>query len=153
MSGLEQIAYDNALRALDKQERALEELRARTGVLLAAASLAFSVLGGRAFVDDRPVTLVAAAALAALASAFVASLSVLMPRPFVFAIAGPLVYEQYYKAHDDPAEIHRQMVYDLHRFWKSNDALFRQVARAFHLAVWSLVVEALTLTASATGIF
>lgn len=75
MSDLEQIAYDNAIRALYKQEKLLEELRARTGVLLAAASLAVSLLGGRAFDDLRPV-LVLAAALTAFALAFVASLFV-----------------------------------------------------------------------------
>lgn len=38
----EQLAYEAALRSLDKQERLLEELRARTGVLLAASSIAAS---------------------------------------------------------------------------------------------------------------
>lgn len=45
---LENIAFASAERALDKQEKLLEELRARTGVLLAAASLAASFLGARA---------------------------------------------------------------------------------------------------------
>jgi len=40
---LEQIAYDAALRALDKQEAVVAELRARSGVLLAAASVAVSL--------------------------------------------------------------------------------------------------------------
>jgi hypothetical protein len=51
VSDLERIAYESAVRALDKQETVLEELRARTGVLLAASSLAASLLGGRAFDD------------------------------------------------------------------------------------------------------
>jgi len=38
----EQLAYEAAQRALDKQERLLEEMRSRTGLLLAAASLAAS---------------------------------------------------------------------------------------------------------------
>jgi hypothetical protein len=42
---LERLAYDAALRALDKQERLVEELRARTRVLLAASSLVVSFLG------------------------------------------------------------------------------------------------------------
>jgi hypothetical protein len=42
---LEKLAYDSALRALDKQEKVLEELRARTGILLATSSLAASFLG------------------------------------------------------------------------------------------------------------
>src|SRR5437870_1509368 len=40
----ERLAYETALRGLDKQEELLRELRSRTGVLLAAASLAASFL-------------------------------------------------------------------------------------------------------------
>jgi len=39
---LERLAYESSLRALDKQEQLLAELRARTGLLLAASSLAAS---------------------------------------------------------------------------------------------------------------
>ena len=46
--GLEQLSYDLALRTLAQQERVLEELRARTGVLLTATAVVASFLGGRA---------------------------------------------------------------------------------------------------------
>lgn len=45
----EKLAYEAALRSLDKQERLLEEMRARTGVLLAASSVAITLLGQKAF--------------------------------------------------------------------------------------------------------
>jgi hypothetical protein len=45
----ERLAFEAAQRALDKQERLLEELRSRTGLLLAVASLAASFLGREAF--------------------------------------------------------------------------------------------------------
>jgi hypothetical protein len=38
MGDLERIAYESAVWALDKQEKVLEELRARTGILLGASS-------------------------------------------------------------------------------------------------------------------
>jgi hypothetical protein len=41
----EKLAYEEAVRGLDKQETLLEALRARTGVLLAASSIATSFLG------------------------------------------------------------------------------------------------------------
>jgi hypothetical protein len=44
----EKLAYEAALRGLDKQEGLIEELRTRTGVLLAASSLAASFLGQQA---------------------------------------------------------------------------------------------------------
>ncbi|MBS1886948.1 MAG: hypothetical protein JSU06_07135 [Actinobacteria bacterium] len=55
--GLEKLAYESALRALDKQERLVGELRARAGVVLAASSLAVSFLGGRALGGPGPVGL------------------------------------------------------------------------------------------------
>jgi hypothetical protein len=48
----ERLAYDASLRSLDKQEQLLNELRARTGLLLAASSLAASFLGRPAVDDD-----------------------------------------------------------------------------------------------------
>jgi hypothetical protein len=44
---LAQLSYDAALRALDLQERAVEQLRARTGILLAASSLTTSMSAPR----------------------------------------------------------------------------------------------------------
>jgi hypothetical protein len=41
-------AYDLALRAIEQQERRLNELRSRTGTLIAAASVAASLLGSQA---------------------------------------------------------------------------------------------------------
>jgi hypothetical protein len=62
----ERLAYEAAQRALDKQERLLEELRSRTGLLLAAASLAASFLGREAFARDPKRGLAALAVLAFL---------------------------------------------------------------------------------------
>lgn len=151
VSGLEQIAYDNAMRALDKQERVLEELRARTGVLLAAASLAVSLLGNSAFEGPRPVAVVAVA-LAAFFVTFAASLFVLVPRQFVFALEGTRVYEELFAFRDDPAEVHRLLAYDMERFWAENDERITPARRALHIAAWSLGVEMLALTALAAGI-
>jgi hypothetical protein len=50
---LEQLAYDLGLRALGQQERVLEELRARTGILLAATAFTASFLGGRSLAATR----------------------------------------------------------------------------------------------------
>lgn len=151
MSVLEQIAYDNAIRALDKQEKVLEELRARTGVLLAAASLAVSLLGGRAFDDHGPVVLLVVA-LAAFVLSFAMSLIVLWPRRFVFDIDGPLVYERLYDVRHDTAEIHRTLAYQLQRFWNGNNALLAPVERAFRIAASSLVVEVIALAVLAADI-
>jgi hypothetical protein len=64
----EKLAYEAALRGLDKQEGLLEELRTRTGVLLAASSLAASFLGQQAFQNPNPRGLAITALVAFVAS-------------------------------------------------------------------------------------
>ena len=44
----EELAYSEALRAIESQERMLNELRSRTGILLTGASIVTSLLGARA---------------------------------------------------------------------------------------------------------
>lgn len=151
MSDLEQIAYDNAMRALDKQEKLLDDLRARTGVLVAAASLAVSLLGDSAFQDPRPV-LVVIVALAAFLLTFAASLYVLLPRQLVFALEGARIYEELFALRDDPAEVLRFLAYDMERFWTENGTRIAPAERAFHIAAGSLAVEMLALTVLAAGI-
>lgn len=46
-SALATLSYQAAVRALDLQERAVDQLRSRTGTLLAATSLTASFLGGQ----------------------------------------------------------------------------------------------------------
>src|SRR2546423_8559833 len=46
-SVLAELSYDAGLRGLELQERGLEQLRARTGILLAASSLTASFLGAQ----------------------------------------------------------------------------------------------------------
>jgi hypothetical protein len=47
-TSLSRLAYEPSLRAVGQQEAVLNELRSRTGTLLAASSLVVSFLGSRA---------------------------------------------------------------------------------------------------------
>jgi hypothetical protein len=102
----ERLAYEAAQRALDKQERLIDELRSRTGLLLAAASLAASFLGREAFSGD-PKAGLAIIALVAFLVAVAASVYVLLPKgeKFVFALVGAGLYEGLYEIKDDLAEV------------------------------------------------
>ena len=115
----ERPAYEAAQRALDKQERLIDELRSRTGLLLAAASLAASFLGREAFADD-PKRWLAVLALVAFLVAVGASVYVLTPKSgkFVFALVGSGLYEGLYEVKDDLAAVYRRLAYDLDRFWR-----------------------------------
>lgn len=93
----EKLAYEAALRGLDKQEGLLEELRTRTGVLLAASSLAASFLGQTAFQNPNPRGL-AITALFSFVASIAASVFILLPKTnLIFSEAGAGLYEGLYR--------------------------------------------------------
>jgi hypothetical protein len=148
---LERIAYELAVRALDKQERVLEELRARIGIVLGASSLVVSLLGGAAFDGPRSILLLAVA-LAAFVISLGASLVVLLPREgLVFSLNGPGAYERLYDFRDDVDELHRRLAYELQRFWERNDRRLAPVRRAFRVAAYALAAEVVALLVLASG--
>lgn len=144
----EELAYEAAERALDKQERLLDELRSRTGLLLAAASLAASFLGREAFSRDASAVLGTVALLAFLL-AMGASVYVLLPKTnkFVFALTGVGLYEGLYAVKDDLPEVYRRLAYDLARFWDDNDMELQRLFGAFRIAAVALSVEVIVLVA------
>ena len=144
----ERLAYEAALRALDKQERLIDELRNRTGLLLAAASLAASFLGREAFAGH-PKRGLAILALVAFLLAVGASVYVLLPKTgkFVFAMVGAGLYEGLYELKDDLGEVYRRLAYDLDRFWDDNDVELQKLFSAFRLAAVGLSAEIVILIA------
>lgn len=144
----ERLAYEAALRALDKQERLIDELRSRTGLLLAAASLAASFLGREAFAGH-PKRGLAILALVAFLLAVGASVYVLLPKTgkFVFAMVGAGLYEGLYELRDDLGEVYRHLAYDLDRFWDDNDVELQKLFRGFRLAAVGLSAEIVILIA------
>lgn len=150
-AGLARVAYDASLRALDKQEALLDELRSRTGILLAASSLATSFLGREAFGASGSGFLIAVA-LAAFIVSIAASVYVLLPKnDLVFSLVGSHVFERLYAFADDEPEVHRRLAYDLDRFWDANDRKMQRLFWAFRLAALGLVVEILALAALLSG--
>jgi hypothetical protein len=141
----EKLSYEAALRSLDKQEAYVEELRARTGVLLAASSLAASLLGQQAFRGSNPRILVIVALLAFFVS-IVTAVFVLLPKQnLIFAEKGVRLYEGLFAVREDLPEAYRRLAYDLDRFWKSNDAKIQRLVRAFAVGATALIVEILAL--------
>jgi hypothetical protein len=143
----EKLAYEAALRGLDKQEGLLEELRTRTGVLLVASSLAASFLGQQAFQNPSPRGL-AIVALSAFVLSIAASVFILLPKKdLIFAEAGAGLYEGLYPFRDDMPEVYRRLAYDLDLFWDSNDKKIKWLTRAYTMAASALVIEILSLAA------
>jgi hypothetical protein len=144
------LAYSTAVRALDKQERVLEELRSRTGLLLGASSLTVAFLGRPAFDDGRD--LLPAVAMLAFAVSIASSVYVLLPKStFFFALSGRYVFENLYEHRGDMSEVHRRLAYDMQRFWDSNDRVMARLLVAFRIAAAALVVEIVALLAAVSG--
>src|SRR5882757_1887468 len=143
--GFERLAYEAALRGLDKQEGLLEELRTRTGILLAASSLAASFLGQQAFRHPHPHAL-AVVAVGAFVVSIAASVFILLPKQnLFFSLRGAGLYEGLYAVRHDSAEVHRRLAYDLDRFWEKNDGKIKWLTRAFTVAAAALVIEIVAL--------
>ena len=150
-SSLAHLSFEASLRSLDKQERLLDELRARTGLLLAASSLAISFVGRPVFQEADTVVLVLG--LLAFTISIAASVYVLVPKPakFVFSLEGSAVYEQLYEFQDDLDEVYRRLAYDLDRFWEENDDVMTRLFRVFQIAAVALAVEIILLLSSLSG--
>lgn len=145
----ERLAFDVALRSIDKQEAVLTEIRARTGVLLAAASLSASLLGRPAVEETGRSGFLLA--VAALAVAVLAGVYVLMPKKgLTFALSGVGLYESLYRFREDMAEVYRRSTYDLQQFWESNDATIVRLVFAYRVGASALVVEVALLLAAVT---
>jgi len=92
---LERLAFDLSLRALSQQEHVVEELRSRTGTLLAVSSVAASFLGARAL--DRGMGWIAVCALVAFLVSVTSSLYILFPnRRLRFTLTGGVVLRDEY---------------------------------------------------------
>jgi len=137
----EKLAYEAALRRLDKQERLLEGLRTSTAALLAASSLVVLFLGGPVLEGPRRL-MFPAAATSAFAVSIGAAVFVLMPRKgLVFAESAEYVYRNLLQFRDDTAEIYRQLTWELERFWRGNDAAIARLARAYQIAAVALLFQ------------
>jgi hypothetical protein len=148
---LSELAYDSAIRALDLQERGIEQLRARTGTLLAASSLTASFLGALAVQRSATFGALDALGLIAMVSSIALCVYVLLPkRGFVFSLSGPAVYEKLFEFREDKSEFHRRLVYWLESYWQANQAKIDVLGRFYLAAALGLLIQ-LVMWASSLG--
>jgi hypothetical protein len=137
-----ELSFAAGVRALDLQERAVEQLRARTGILLAASSLTASFLGAQTIQHESGLTALSGLALISLAASIGLCVYVLLPkRAFKFSLSGPQVYETLFELGDDDEEIRRRLAYWLEEFWKRNQLRIDQLGRYFFGAAVALMLQ------------
>jgi hypothetical protein len=138
---LEQLAYDLARDALTQQDKTLDELRARTGTLLAAASLVASFVGARA-VDRRGFDWLNVLALLAFTLSALLSVYVLFPRGGIQrSLSGPTVYEDFVDSDIDLPEAHRRLAYWIQEAYSRNQRSVNRLFLAFQAACLTLAAE------------
>jgi hypothetical protein len=148
---LEKLANESALRALDKQERLVEQLRARTGLVLAASSLAVSFLGGQGLGRPGPDGLALLSITCFVVSVGAAVFALLPKENLTFSMLGTGVIERLFQFRDDPGDLYWHAADALDRFWDENDRTIRRLSRAFSIAACALGVEVVTLAALLAG--
>lgn len=140
-AGLRQLAYELSLRTLGQQEGVLNELRSRTGTLLAASSLVASFLGARAIASGGAKWLTALALFAFAVSIF-ASVYVLLPKSeLIFAVRGSVLFEQEVTDPGGLAETHRRLAYWLEEYHDANQPTIERLFSLYRVATLAGLAE------------
>lgn len=141
-SALAKLAYEFSLRSLTLQDASLNDLRARTGTLIAAASIVTSFLGGAAITRDG-LDGWSVAALVAFVSSVVCATWVLLPKSnLVFSLRGSRLYEDEVKADVFKiGETHRRLAYWLDDYHDRNDMKIRRLFAWYRAATGALLLE------------
>lgn len=152
--GLARLGYEAAIRALEVQERAVDQLRARTGTLVAATSLTASFLGAQTIQYRHGLNTLAILALVTLGLAILTCVYIMLPKQgFVFSLNAIGIYEALYEHADDEEEVHRRLVYWLEGYWQQNQLKIDRLARLYALGAIALTIQlALWSAALATNI-
>ena len=145
---LEQLAYETSARALTEQESTLNELRARTGTLLTAASLVASFLGGRA-IDLEGLSIFNVVGVIAYLTTIAVSVYLLAPKAGLeFAIRGSEAYEYFVRGGADLDEAHRTLAYWIDEKHAENKRRIDVLVILFTAACLSFVPEVVSWSLS-----
>lgn len=126
------LAYDESLRAIDVQQAALADVRARAAQLVVAASVATSVLGALVQDTSHRVDTWSIVALVTFGLLLAICGWIFIPRRgWRFVTSATILIDQYIYA-DLPAdidEIHRELALHMERHWDANqDPLNKRMA-------------------------
>lgn len=138
---LEELVYGLAQQALAEQDSTFDELRTRTGTLLAASSLVASFLGARA-IDDARFSWANIVALCAFIATALLSVYVLFPRSGVArSISAAVAYEDFTAKGIEIAEAHRRLAYWSQDAYAQNQGMVNRLFWGFRGACTALLGE------------
>jgi hypothetical protein len=139
-----ELAYDEAKRALDAQESVVNELRTRSGILIAAAAITTSFFGGRALADG-DVGAAGWVAIVCFGVVGASVLAVLWPRTdWSFTVNAQRFIATYVESTDGPLPlpaIHRDLALHMSASYVVNARQLRLLTIAFRFGAVFLVGE------------
>jgi hypothetical protein len=148
-----ELAFTEAGRALDAQERVVSDLVSRAGLLMAAAAVTTSIFGGQLLAHGHR-SVAAWAATAAFVGAGLTVIDVLWPRQrWEFEAKPTNVLTEYIEPAGIPlAMIHRDLA--IHRTvgFHDNANRLRRVHRSLRLGMGLLVVEVVMWVVAVAGL-
>jgi len=141
------LAYDEAVRGLAHQQSRLDDFRARAGIVLSAAAIATSLLGGQALDQGSP-SLWAWIALGCFIGVSGFTLLLLLPRRWEFTAAPRRIIGTYVEA-EAPLPlpmIHRDLALHMEDSYVNNEVGFDKLVIRFQLALGLLALEVVSWT-------
>jgi len=144
---VEELAYELSLAAVSQQESRANELRSRTGTLLAAAAVTASFFGSRAVVasDVDPAGVLA---LVAFLCGLGAGLIVLVPRRLILEFRGSVLLGAARAAHAGLPEAYEAASTWIEGFHEQNRNVLASLARWYTAALAAVGLEVVLWTAS-----
>lgn len=145
-----ELAYREAVRALDHQLAALTELRSRAGMLLAAASITVSLLGRETFHTHWPMTW---AALVCFALLSLCVLAIVWPHSDLNFDLDPqtLLDARLLVGEPTLVDLTLERIGYMGRQWKVNSRRLGLVVRCFRLGAGLLAIQMLLTVVTASA--
>jgi hypothetical protein len=136
------LVYDESVRGLDMQSQSLDEIRSRTGVLIAAATIAAALLGASALTRHHVTYWANLWALITFGLVVGFCLLVLWPgTKWTFAYNAATLDDTYFKQQVDATEACRSMARGRAKHRKANAKRLRWRYRWFRLACLALLAD------------
>jgi hypothetical protein len=141
--GPEEIVYNESVRAISEQETALDGLRARTGTLLAAASLTTGFLGAQALGRHPNLAADSWLAIAGFLGTAGLCLVILWPWTWEFVVSARILIEDHVRVpeRNTRASLHLFLASTLEENWERNQRKLRWLNLCFRSATLFLAAD------------
>jgi hypothetical protein len=141
-----EMAYLEAMRSISQQQQVLNELRARTGILIAVSAISTSFLGAQAFTQNRSPGVWWWAAVVSFALTSGCAVSVLWPRRnWLFGSYAATIINDWLDRDDAPSidQMHLQRAVYLQDDYDQNRTKLTRLFYLFAITSGFLIVEIL----------